>query len=193
MVLGYHLTFGAYGFWLPNDPRGSWSTYVGSRHLYAFGPASKVTSRDCVAHAEHDQRLRYSAKVALNYPPVVLTGLQARAAAHGIRQAVHEAGYVVYACAVMPNHVHLVVARHDREVKQMVSHFKSKATMEVRKVSSCPKDQRPVWERGGWAVFLSDESMLFNAIRYVEENPLGDGLPAQKWSFVTTYFGVSES
>jgi len=30
MVRGYHVIFGMYGFWLPNDPRGSWSDYVGS-------------------------------------------------------------------------------------------------------------------------------------------------------------------
>ena len=30
MILGFHVVFGAYGFWLPNDPRGSWSDFVGS-------------------------------------------------------------------------------------------------------------------------------------------------------------------
>jgi hypothetical protein len=29
-VLAYHVVLGAYGFWLPNDPRGSWSDFVGS-------------------------------------------------------------------------------------------------------------------------------------------------------------------
>ena len=28
MVHGYHLILPMYGFWLPNDPRGSWSEYV---------------------------------------------------------------------------------------------------------------------------------------------------------------------
>jgi len=28
MVLGYHFIFSAYGFWLPNDPRGSWSDTI---------------------------------------------------------------------------------------------------------------------------------------------------------------------
>jgi len=23
-IIAYHIVFGAYGFWLPNDPRGSW-------------------------------------------------------------------------------------------------------------------------------------------------------------------------
>ncbi len=25
MVHGYHVIIGAYGYWLPNNPRGSWS------------------------------------------------------------------------------------------------------------------------------------------------------------------------
>jgi hypothetical protein len=28
MVIGYHVILGARGFWLPNDPRGSGSSYV---------------------------------------------------------------------------------------------------------------------------------------------------------------------
>jgi len=30
MVIGFHVILTAYGFWLPNDPRGSWSEFVGA-------------------------------------------------------------------------------------------------------------------------------------------------------------------
>src|SRR4051812_43899841 len=33
MIVGYHVIFSTYGFWLPNDPRGSWSDFVGSWEL----------------------------------------------------------------------------------------------------------------------------------------------------------------
>jgi len=33
MVRAYHVIFGMYGFWLPNDERGSWSDFVGSWEL----------------------------------------------------------------------------------------------------------------------------------------------------------------
>ena len=29
-ALAYHFAFSLYGFWLPNDPRGSYSTRVGA-------------------------------------------------------------------------------------------------------------------------------------------------------------------
>src|SRR5438034_5148372 len=37
MVLASHGIFTAYGFWLPNDPRGSWSDFVRSWELFLAG------------------------------------------------------------------------------------------------------------------------------------------------------------
>ncbi len=34
MIVAYHSIFCAYGFWLPNDPRGSWSDFVGAWELF---------------------------------------------------------------------------------------------------------------------------------------------------------------
>ena len=42
MVIAYHVIYSMYGFWLPNDPRGSWSDFVGSWELFRYGPATKV-------------------------------------------------------------------------------------------------------------------------------------------------------
>ena len=39
MVYAYHVIISAYGFWLPNDPRGSWSDMVRKYELLRYGPA----------------------------------------------------------------------------------------------------------------------------------------------------------
>src|SRR5213595_3972453 len=78
-MLASHVVFGAYGFWLPNDPRGSWSDFVGAWELFRFGPATKVDTRASLANKPHDRDLRQSAKEALKYPPVQFSGVQARA------------------------------------------------------------------------------------------------------------------
>lgn len=44
MVLTYHVVISFYGFWLPNDPRGSNSTFVRSSRLLPFGPATYTPS-----------------------------------------------------------------------------------------------------------------------------------------------------
>ncbi len=46
MIVGYHVIFAMYGFWLPNDPRGSWSDFVGSREVHRYGTATKTTEVD---------------------------------------------------------------------------------------------------------------------------------------------------
>jgi len=38
-----------------------------------------------------------------------------------------------------------------------------------------------------WKVFLDTLSDVQRAIRYVEENPLREGLPRQWWSFVVPF------
>ncbi|HUQ68642.1 MAG TPA: hypothetical protein VM165_03905, partial [Planctomycetaceae bacterium] len=79
MIIASHVIFGAYGFWLPNDPRGSWSDFVGAWELLRYGRATKTDVRASVAGAFHDQTRRLAAKKALKYPPVVFNALQAQA------------------------------------------------------------------------------------------------------------------
>jgi hypothetical protein len=109
MVLAHHLIFTTYGFWLPNDPRGSWSDVVRAWELLKFGPATHTHSPRSVAQDPHNQQLRLAAKEALRYPPVSFTGRQALAVAHGFVQAITRSGFVVYACSILPEHVHVVI------------------------------------------------------------------------------------
>lgn len=41
MVHGYHIVLPHYGFWLPNDPRGSWSEFVASWEIARFGDTTR--------------------------------------------------------------------------------------------------------------------------------------------------------
>ena len=64
MVRWYHLIVTGYGFWLPNDPRGSWTDFVGSWEIYKFGTGTKTTETRSLAHDPHDVELRLAAKRA---------------------------------------------------------------------------------------------------------------------------------
>ena len=77
MVLGYDITFTPYGFWLPNDPRGSWSDFVGAWELLRFGRATKTNTRRSLAGQSHDLNLRQTARRAFKYPAVRFTGIEA--------------------------------------------------------------------------------------------------------------------
>ncbi|MEX0774120.1 MAG: hypothetical protein WD042_00255 [Phycisphaeraceae bacterium] len=191
MVLAYHLIFSAYGFWLPNDPRGSWSDWVRSWELFRYGPATKTTSRRSVAGRSHDRALRKAAKSALKYPPVQFTGTQARAIARGFAKAGEEGGYQIYACAILRDHVHVVVARHERKAEGIRDHLKSRATFMLNKEGINPMPdvpQRPSpWAHKGWQVFLDSQEDIARAIEYVRNNPMKERLPPQLWWFLTPW------
>ena len=193
MVLAYHVIFRAYGFWLPNDPRGSWSTFVAAWELLlAGGKATKTRERESLASVEHDHESRLRAKAALKYPPVEFNGQQAHSAAMGFAQAIIEAGYATCACSVMPDHVHMVVKRHNRGIERIVGHLKSAATRRLDADGLHPfaetlkgdgRKQSP-WAEGCWKVFLNSREEIQRATEYVEQNPIKDGKKRQHWSFV---------
>ena len=45
MIHGYHLILPMYGFWLPNDPRGSWSEFIRKWELACFGQSTRTSER----------------------------------------------------------------------------------------------------------------------------------------------------
>jgi REP element-mobilizing transposase RayT len=199
VILAYHAIFGAYGFWLPNDPRGSWSSFVRSYELYLLGgAATKTNERRSLAYDPHDRARRESAKRALKYPPVVFTGKQAVSIGRGFAAQVAKSGYIIHACAVMPDHVHLVVKRHHYDIEQVVNLMKGAATRRL-----LDDDMHPMWrfrdaeehvpscwaERSGWQVYLETEEAILRAIQYVEQNPVGAGLKRQHWKLVTPFRG----
>ena len=155
MVIASHVIISAYGFWLPNDPRGSWSDFVRSWELVRFGKATKTDQRRSLAHDPHDRRQRLAAKRALKYPPVHFTGLQARAVGHGFAERTASSGLTILACSILPDHVHLVVRRHRYHVEQVVNLLKGAATRRLLAEGRHPfaafaaPGQRPppVWAR----------------------------------------------
>jgi len=117
MILGAHVILTAYGFWLPNDPRGSWSDFIRSWELLKYGNATKIEERHSVARRPHNSALRAAAKRELMYPPVIFNGKQALAIACGFGDVVLRSGCVIYACAVMPDHAHLVTGTRSSRLR----------------------------------------------------------------------------
>jgi REP element-mobilizing transposase RayT len=200
MVEAYHAIFGTYGFWLPNDPRGSWSDFIGAWELLRFGEATgheRITRS--VAHTDHDRQLRLAAKAALKYPPVIFNGVQARSAGLGFAVACEKSGYKVLACSILPEHVHVVIRRHRQTIEQMVGHLKGRATQQMVKESvhplgaffESPDPPLTPWAENCWKVFLNDNHDIERAVRYVEDNPIREGLRPQHWTFVERRTGIT--
>jgi len=195
MIRAYHAIFTAYGFWLPNDPRGSWSDFVGSWELFRFGAATTIRTRRSVAAKPHDRALREAAKRSLKYPPVHFDGHQALSIAAGFASAVSECGYPVFACSILPEHVHIVVARCGRPIERIVAHWKAKATAQLSRDGRHPlasfTDRRgsapTPWAAKCWKTFLEADEDVRRAVRYVERNPVKEGKRPQQWRFVVPW------
>ncbi len=199
MVHGYHLILPHYGFWLPNDPRGSWSEFVASWEIAKFGETTRHLEQRTLAMLSPDElALREAARKALNYPPVTLTGNQALSIANGFKAQAINSGYAIWACSILPEHTHLVVARHRYKAEQIANLLKGAATRQLIADGLHPlqqyakSDNRPpgMWARHQWKSFLDSDAAIENAIAYVIENPIKEGKPRQNWNWITPYSGL---
>lgn len=194
-MLAFHAVISAYGFWLPNDPRGSWSTFVASWELFqAGGKATKVRHTRSVAHRAHDRAARHAVKDQLTHDPVVFTGEQARALVRGIGATAGSAGYPLYALAVMPTHLHAVIGAAVCDPARVIGHLKRGATDRLiaeglHPFASEAGVTRSCWSKRAWKVFLDTDAAVMRAIRYVEQNPVKDGLRPQRWACVRPWQG----
>jgi REP element-mobilizing transposase RayT len=193
VILAYHVILSAYGFWLPNDPRGSWSEFCAAWELFRYGGrATKVDTTRSVARAKHDGAKRLGAKRLLKHAPVRWSGLQARAIARGFARAASEAGYEILGCAILHDHVHLVIGRTSRDIGQVVAHLKARATTQLRQEGIHPFEELvdargkvpAMWAGRYWKVFVDHDRHLDGAITYVEDNPKKERLRPQNWNFV---------
>jgi len=178
MILALHSIISNYGFWLPNEPRGSWSDFVASWELFRYGPATKVETHRSVAHRPYDRALKRQMQRAIKHDPVRFTGEQARI----VGTSMQRVPYPILALSIMPNHSHLVVGRIDRDIRRAIGHIKSEATRTLRARGHF-RDRSP-WADHGWNVYLDSQEDVERAIRYVNDNPVRDGLPAQTWKCV---------
>lgn len=197
-MLGSHIVFSCYGFWLPNDPRGSGSRTVRAHHLWEIGgAATRVSTTHSVANRPHDRRLRLQTKAALTRPAVILSREQMPAVAEGIAALLPKLELTLHALAVMPDHVHAVAAAHRLDPEELCEALKRAATRGLNDAGLHPfrdrlraNGKRPSpWAVKGWCVFLYTPEEMRGRIRYVEQNPIEAGLPPQHWSFVTPYEG----
>jgi REP element-mobilizing transposase RayT len=107
----------------------------------------------------------------------------------------HRSKITIWACAVMPDHIHLVIARHHHEIEVLGSLLKGEATRQLVKEGIHPfqgqkgyKGRPPsCFGRKWWVIFKDNEESLQNAIRYTERNPLKAGFAAQEWECVVKY------
>jgi REP element-mobilizing transposase RayT len=186
IVIAHHLVWTAYGWWLPNDPRGSGSHTVQSDLLRELGEVHHGRKR--VQPSRREVRQFYErATELLKHPPLTFDEAGRAVIAEAFGEVIERERYTCYACAVMPDHVHLIIRKHKHTAEQMAENL-----MQVSRARLIEAGHRepthPTWVGGNpWSEFLDHPDAVRRVIGYVERNPVKIGLPAQEWPFVRPY------
>jgi REP element-mobilizing transposase RayT len=187
MVIAYHLIWAAYGYWLPNDPRGSTSRSIACDVIAELGSLhygrKKVqpSAREVKEFHEHARRV-------LKHPLLDFEPSDFAIIADGIAEAIHQHNYTCYACAIMPDHVHALIRKHRHQAEDMLENLQQSTRLRLR-MAGLRSSDHPTWGGPGWKVFLDTPTDIRRSIRYTDENPPKWRLPRQLWPFVKQYDG----
>jgi len=188
-VLAYHLIWTAYGWWLPNDPRGSMSRFIACDVLKELGELHFGRKR--IQPASRVIRGFYEeAKQVLKFPLLTFTSEEIVAIANAFGSAIRQHGYTCYACAIMPDHVHIPIRKQRHAAEQMIANLQDASRVPVLDVGVHPNGH-PVWGGPGWKVFLHSPEDIRRTTKYIEDNPIKARMPRQVWDFVVPYDGWS--
>jgi len=187
MVLAYHLVWTAYGWWLPNDPRGSMSQFIASDIIAELGELHYGRKR--IQPASRDIRRFYErAAGVLKFPLLRFTDREVEAIGRAFEEVIRARPYTCYACAIMPDHVHLLIRKHRDLAETMIEDFQAASRAAVIDVGDRHFDH-PVWGGPGWKVYEDTPDDIRRTVRYVDDNPIKARLPRQVWPFVSVYDG----
>lgn len=186
MTIASHIIWTNYGTWLPNDPRGSTSTHVFSNELLEFGEPhfgrKRVQPKPKVVKEFYRVTEQY-----LKFPVIRFDAHQITHIAESIGNIIQQRGYTCYACAVMPDHVHMLIRKHRDDAWDMLDDIQFETRQKFLEKFTSYSNEHPLWTHGGYVNFVSKTEILHRVIKYIAANPLKIGLPGQFWPFVKAY------
>ncbi len=187
MIAGYHLLWTAYGWWLPNDPRGSTSREVRCAAIAGLGELhygrKRIQPTGRVMREFHE-----AARSLLKHALLTLSEEEVRAVGEAFGAVIRQRNYTCYGCAVMPDHVHLLIRKHRDMAETMIGHLQEASRGTVLGLGR-REQGHPVWGGPGWKVYLSSRDDITRTVQYIQENPPKAGRPPQHWPFVKEYDG----
>lgn len=93
-----------------------------------------------------------------------------------------------YACAILRNHIHILVRKHRLKGEEMSRMLKDAARSAMVDASLCPEDH-PVFSADVCDYYKSDPQSVRNCIGYIRDNCPKHNLPPQDYPFVSSYDG----
>ncbi len=135
LVIAYHLIWTAYGYWLPNDPRGGTSHNIRNKKIAELGqwhfgrhkiqPAGKVV-----------QEFQEKAAAILKYSLLKFDQPEIMEIAQAFTDTIAQQCYTCYACTIMPDHVHILIRKHKHTAEEMIENLQESSRLRLRKTKS---------------------------------------------------------
>lgn len=91
-----------------------------------------------------------------------------------------------YACAILPNHAHLLVRVHKITGREMIEMLKLCSRTGLMIEAGFPP-AHPVWSEDVADMYKFTPQQVRTTLRYICQNPSKHRLPQQQWDFVTPY------
>ena len=185
MVIAYHLIMTLYGWWLPNDPRGSTSRAIRNDVLGDLGELHYGRKR--IQPASADIRAFYArAAATLLHPLLEFSEQDREVIASAFAETIKMNRYTCYACAIMHDHAHLCTRKHRDSAEEMIARLQDVSGLRLKERNLRTADHR-VWGGPGWKVFLDSTDDIRRTISYIEQNPIKAGWEKQSFPFVQVY------
>jgi REP element-mobilizing transposase RayT len=187
IVIAYHLVWTGYGWWFPNDPRGSMSRFIASDVLAQINDLHYGRKKLQPTRGQLLDFFRV-AQPNLKFEPFLFTPPMVAAIGKAFAEVIAAERYTCYACAIMRDHVHVLIRKHKHSAEQMIANLQRESHLRLRE--EVLRDfEHPIWGGHGWSVFQDHPDDIRRTIKYIEDNPLPLGQPRQVWDFVKEYDG----
>jgi hypothetical protein len=84
--------------------------------------------------------------------------------------------------------VHILIRKHKHKEEEMIEILQHQRRLRLSTLG-IRAPNHPVWTQGGWKGFLDHPDKIRRTIRYIDNNPIKEGLARQHRPFVTPYDG----
>jgi len=185
MVIAYHLMFTGYGHWLPNDPRGSMSRKTHTPELAQFGKThhGRKSAQPSLGELREFSR---RAEPRLAHPILWFDPSRRRALVEAIGSVVRDERLTCYACAVLTNHVHVLIRKHRLRGEQMRDRIRQAGRDALHQAGLVPPEH-PVFSERSCIVYKDDPASVGTCIHYINDNFAKHRLAPTIYEFVVPY------
>jgi len=170
---------------LPNDPRGSNSGRTYAPELAALAQRHFGRRREQPSPEELREFYRIAAR-RLAHPILWFDVGTRETIADAIGGIIARDRLTCYACAVLVDHVHLLIRRHRLGGKEILRSFKEGVRGRLYSSGLVP-DVHPVFSADECILFKSDVRSVRNCIAYIQDNYPKHGLRPVTHDFVAPY------